>query len=129
MKEGWKTDNESKGLNPRTWNAISAGVLLLAIAVGVLLFVATDDLLSTFSVILLVYGLYIAVMSFAKKGGEDNFGPSAADAAMAAGAVIAGIGLAGFAYSFTDNVLITVAVLIIVLAVVGIVMAIKNRNV
>ena len=47
---------------------------------------------------------------------------------MAAGAVLAGIGLAGFAYSFTENVLVTVAVLIIVLAVVGITMAIKNRN-
>ncbi len=96
---------------------------------GILLYVAIGDLLSTFSAILLVYGLYIAIMSFAKKGGEDNFGPSASDAAMAAGAVLAGIGLAGFAYSFTDDVLITVAVLIIVLAVVGITMAIKNRNV
>ena len=90
---------------------------------GVLLYVATGDLLNTFSAILVVYGLYMAVMSFAKKGGEDNFGPSASDAAMAAGAV-----LAGFAYSFTENVLVTVAVLIIVLAVVGITMAIKNRN-
>ena len=95
---------------------------------GVLLYVATGDLLNTFSAILVVYGLYMAVMSFAKKGGEDNFGPSASDAAMAAGAVLAGIGLAAFAYSFTENVLVTVAVLIIVLAVVGITMAIKNRN-
>ena len=55
---------------------------------GVLLYVATGDLLNTFSAILVVYGLYMAVMSFAKKGGEDNFGPSASDAAMAAGAVV-----------------------------------------
>lgn len=124
-----ETSDESKGLNPRTWNAISAGVLLLAIAIGIILYVVTGDILDTFATILLVYGVYIAVMSFAKKGGEDNFGPSAADAAMAGGAVLAGIGLACFAYSFSESVLITVAVLIIVLAVVGIVMAVKNRNV
>lgn len=120
---------ESKGLNTRTWNAISVGVLLLAVALGIILFVVTDDILNTFATILLVYGLYMAVMSFAKKGGENNFGPSESDAALAAGAVIAGVGATCFAYTFSDNVYITVAVLIIVLAVVGITMAVKNRNV
>ena len=120
---------ESKGLNARTWNAISVGVLLLAVALGIILYVVTEDILSTFATILLVYGVYMAAMSFAKKGEEDNFGPSESDAALAAGAVIAGIGAACFAYTFSDNVYITVAVLIIVLAVVGITMAVKNRNV
>ena len=120
---------ESKGLNARTWNAISVGVLLLAVALGIILYVVTEDILSTFATILLVYGVYMAAMSFAKKGGEDNFGPSESDAALAAGAVIAGIGAACFAYIFSDSVYITVAVLIIVLAVVGITMAVKNRNV
>ena len=110
---------ESKGLNARTWNAISVGVLLLAVALGIILYVVTEDILSTFATILLVYGVYMAAMSFAKKGG----------AALAAGAVIAGIGAACFAYTFSDSVYITVAVLIIVLAVVGITMAVKNRNV
>ena len=119
---------ESKGLNARTWNAISVGVLLLAVALGIILYVVTEDILSTFATILLVYGVYMAAMSFAKKGGEDNFGPSESDAALAAGAVIAGIGAACFAYTFSDSVYITVAVLIIVLAVVGIIMAVKNRN-
>ena len=118
----------SKGIGPRTWNAISAGVLLIAVAVGIILYVVTGDLLNTFAAILLVYGLYMAVMSFAKKGGEEGFGPSASDAALAGGAVLAGIGVACFAYSFSGDVLITVAVLIIVLAVVGITMAVKNRN-
>lgn len=104
-------------------------MLLLSIAIGIILYVVTGDLLNTFAAILFVYGVYVAVMSFAKKGGENNFGPSAADAAMAGGAVLAGVGLACFAYSFSKDVLITVAVLIIVLAIVGIAMAVKNRNV
>ncbi len=119
---------ESKGMNPRTWTAISVGVLLIAVAVGIILYVVTGDLLNTFATILLVYGMYMAAMGFVKKGGENNFGPSESDAALAAGAVIAGIGAACFAYSFSDSVYITVAVLIIVLAVVGIIMAVKNRN-
>ena len=120
---------ESKGLNTRTWNAISVGVLLLAVALGIILYVVTEDILSTFATILLVYGVYMAAMSFAKKGGENNFGTSECDAALADGAGIAGIGAACFAYTFSDSVYITVAVLIIVLAVVGITMAVKNRNV
>ena len=83
---------ESKGMNPRTWTAISVGVLLIAVAVGIILYVVTGDLLNTFATILLVYGVYMAAMGFVKKGGENNFGPSESDAALAAGAVIAGIG-------------------------------------
>lgn len=120
---------ESKGLKPRTWNAIAAGVLLISIAVGLILYYYTGSLLNTFATILLVFGLYVAATSFARKGGEDNFGPSASDAAMASGAVVAGVGLTCFAYSLSGEVVITVAVLIIVLAVVGIAMAVKNRNV
>ena len=29
---------ESKGMNPRTWTAISVGVLLIAIAIGIILY-------------------------------------------------------------------------------------------
>lgn len=120
----------SRGISPRTWNALAVGVLLLAIAIGIILYSVTDEILNTLAAILLVYGVYVAAMSFARKGGEDNFGPSAADAAMAGGAILAGVGLAMFAYSLTEgDVLITAAVIIIVVAVVGIVMAVKNRNV
>ena len=52
---------ESKGMNPRTWTAISVGVLLIAIAIGIILYVVTEDILNTFATILLVYGLYMAV--------------------------------------------------------------------
>ncbi len=129
MNGGMETTEESKGLKPRTWNAISAGVLLLAIAVGIILYVVTGDLIDVLAAILVFYGAYMAVASFAKKGGEDNFGPSAADATMAGGAVLAGVGLAMFAYSFSGDVLITVAVLIVVVAIVGILLALKNKDV
>ncbi len=121
-------ENESKGLNPRTWNAISLGALLIAVAFGLILYWATSDLLTTFGVILLVFGVYVAATSSARKGGENNFGPSTADATLASGVVVAAIGAACLIYSTTDEVLITVAVLIIAIAAIGIIMAVKNRN-
>ena len=129
MRRDGKMTEESKGMNPRTWNAIAVGMLLIAIALGVILYFYTGDLLNAFSAILLVFGLYIATTSFARKGGEDNFGPSASDAVMAAGGIVAGVGVTGFVYSLSGEVLITAAVLIIIVAVIGIAMALKNRNV
>ncbi len=121
-------ENGSNGLKPRTWSAISLGALLIAIALGLIIYWYTGDALGTIGAILLVFGVYVAATSFARSGGEDNFGPSSADAALAAGAVVAGVGAACFVYSATGEVLITVAVIIIVLAVVGIIMAVKNRD-
>lgn len=120
---------DEKGLNPRTWSAIAAGALLISIALGLILYWVTDDLLNAFAVILLVFGAYIAATSGIRNGREDSFGPSDSDAAMASGIVLAGVGLTCFAWTLTESVAIAAAVLIIVVAVVGIAMAVKNRNV
>lgn len=120
---------ENKGINGRTWNAIAAGALLIAIALGVILYWYTGDLLNAFSAILLVFGAYMATTSFARRGREDSFGPSDTDAAMAGGLIVAGVGITGFVWSFSGSVAVTVAVLIIIVAVVGIALAVKNRSV
>lgn len=120
---------EKKGINSRTWNAIAAGALLIAIALGIILFWYTGDLINAFSAILLVFGAYMAATSFARRGREDSFGPSDADAAMAGGLIVAGVGVTGFVWSFSGSVAVTVAVLIIIVAVVGIALAVKNRSV
>ena len=113
----------------RTWNAIAAGALLIAIALGIILWWYTGEAINAFSMILLVFGAYMAATSFARKGREDSFGPSDADAAMAGGLIVAGVGVTGFVWSFTGEVAITVAVLIVIVAVVGIALAVKNRSV
>lgn len=120
---------DDTGMKGRTWSAIAAGALLIAIALGLILYWYTEDLLNAFSAILLVFGAYMAATSFARKGREDSFGPSDSDAAMAGGIIVAGVGVTGFVWSFSGEVAITVAVLIIIVAVVGIVLAVKNRNV
>lgn len=120
---------EEKGLNPRTWSAIALGAFLISIALGLILYWATGDLLNAFAAILLVFGAYMAATSGLRNGREDSFGPSDSDAAMAGGIVLAGVGVTCFAWSFSGSVALTAAVLIIIVAVVGIAMAIKNRNV
>lgn len=120
---------DDKGIKPRTWSALAAGALLIAIALGLILYWATKDPLTAFAAILLVFGVYMAATSFARKGREDSFGPSDADAALAGGIIVAGLGVTCLVYAYSDSVLVTAAVFIIIIAVVGMAMAVKNRNV
>lgn len=120
---------DNKGINSRTLNAVTAGVLLLAVALGILLYTSTNDIFGALWTILIVFGVYIGISSVLRSKNTDSFGPSEADVSLAGGALIAGIGLAGLVYTFTDQVLYTVVVIIVIVAVVGIMMAIKNRDV
>ena len=120
---------EKKGLNSRTLNAISAGVLLLAIALGIVLYTMTGDVFDALWTILIVFGVYMGASSVFRGRNTDSFGPSEADVTVVGGTLIAGIGLAGLVFSMTGEVLYTVAIIIVIVAVVGIIMAIKNRNV
>lgn len=120
---------EKKGLNSRTLDAISAGVLLLAIALGVVLYTVTGDVFDALWTILIVFGVYMGASSVFRGKNTDSFGPSEADVTVVGGTLIAGIGLAGLVFSMTGEVLYTVAIIIVIVAVVGIIVAIKNRNV
>ena len=128
MRDGKMTE-EGRGVSTRTWNAIAAGVFLLAVALGILIYMSTGDVFDTLWTILIVFGLYVGLPSVFKDMGNDNFGPSEADVSLVGGVILAGIGVSGLVYSFTSEVLYTVVVLIVIVAVAGIVMAIKNRNV
>lgn len=120
---------EKKGLNSRTLNAIGAGVLLLAIALGIVLYTVTGDVFDALWTVLIVFGVYMGASSALRGRNTDSFGPSEADVTVVGGTLLAGIGLAGLVYSMTGEVLYTVAIIIVIVAVVGIIMAIKNRNV
>lgn len=120
---------DDKTMRPRTMNALSAGVLLLAIALAIILYWATDDLLNAFAALLIVYGAYMAASSGLRKKEETGFGPSDADASVAGGVILAGIGITCIIWSYTGDVLPTVAALIIIVAAAGIALALKNRNV
>ncbi len=116
-------------MNNRTWAAMSAAALLLSIVAGIVLYVITGDLFNVLWAVLIVFGLYLGITSLFRNGdGEGSFGPSSGDATLVGGLLIAGIGAAGIIHGYVHNVLITVAVFIAIVAVTGIVMALKNRN-
>ncbi len=119
---------ENNGIKSRTWSALSAGAFLIAIALAIVLFWYTGDFILTFGIFLVVFGAYMVVSSFGRKGNENGFGPSEADATLAGGAVIAGVGATCLIWGYTGEVLLAVAALIVIVAVIGIIMAIKNRS-
>ena len=65
--------------------------------------------------ILVISGAYLALSFFLKEKDEQNAGPSELGAAMMGGMLLAGIGICGFVYNFTENVAITVVCLIVVM--------------
>ena len=115
--------------NGRFMAAFSAAMLLIAIAAGIAVYILMDDYLAVVWTILIVFGAFIAFSAKLRSGNQDSFGPSEADAAAAGGAIMIGIGLAGIVYSLTDEVLYTAIVLLVVFAVIGMMMAFKNRSV
>jgi hypothetical protein len=115
--------------NSRTSAAISAGAFLLAVAFGLVVGYTTGDYISAIWVVLIAFGLYMVVASRFRNRDQDSFGPSEADAMVAGGLVMAGIGAAGLVYTYTGEVVYTAVVILVVLALTGIMMAVKNRSV
>lgn len=117
-------------MNGNTWGAITAGALLLSIVLGIIIFLTTGQVLDVIWAVLIVFGLFLAVSSVVRGSGKSstNFGSSYGDSTMVGGIILAGIGASGLIQSYLGNVLITVAVFIAIIAITGIVMAIKNRN-
>ncbi|MBP3385608.1 MAG: hypothetical protein J6K69_01970 [Candidatus Methanomethylophilaceae archaeon] len=121
-------ETSKKGMSPRTWNAVSIGVFLIAIALGILIYTSTNDIFDAFWSILIAFGAYMALSSPFRKEEVDSFGPSMSDAICAGGVLLAGIGASGLLYSFTGEVLYTAVVIIVIVALVGIILSIKNRS-
>ncbi|MBR4226616.1 MAG: hypothetical protein IKR86_07620 [Candidatus Methanomethylophilaceae archaeon] len=117
-------------MNGSTWGAITMGALLLSVVLGIVIFLTTGQVLDVVWAVLIVFGLFLAITSVARGAGKNNsnFGASYGDSTMVGGIILAGIGAAGLVQTYTGNVLITVAVFIAIIAITGIVMAIKNRN-
>ena len=116
-------------LNPRTWNAVTIGIFLIAIAAALIAYAVTGSVSYILCTLLVALGLVVISMSTLKNNDNTGYGPSSKDTATVGGTILLALGLAGFAHIETHNLLITVAVLILIIAAVGILMAVKNRKV
>jgi hypothetical protein len=115
-------------MNNRTLSAVTLGAFLIALAVGIIAWVAMDSALTMILwVTLLIFGIALFALSFLYPKGSGKFGPSEFIYRMVAGIIIAAIGLIGILFTETEiSIWILAAIFLIVLAVVGITVALMN---
>lgn len=120
---------ENTGNLYRTHQAIVAAFVLIAIALAVIIYGATDaGFLGALAAFLIVTGLGVAAMSALFDSTPDKFGPSEMMYRMVAGILILVIGLAMLMYAFDVKGYIILAVVIIAVAVLGLCTALINSK-
>ena len=115
-------------MNNRTLSAVVLGSFIIALAVGLIAYYATDyGLAIILWVTLLIFGIALFALSFLYPKESGKFTPSESLYRTVLGLIIAVIGLIGLLYTATSiSWIILVAVFLIVLAVVGIAVALTN---
>jgi cell division protein FtsW (lipid II flippase) len=115
-------------MNNKTLSAVTLGCFIIALAVGLIVYYATDyGLTMILWTVLLIFGISIFAISFAYSGERGKFGPSESSYRMVVGILAAAVGLIGMLYIVTDiSLLILAAIFLIVLALVVIVVALMN---
>ena len=116
-------------LNTRTWNAVTIGIFLIAIALALITYALTGSASYILCTLLLALGVIMIGMSTQKNNDNSGYGPSNRDTVTVGGVALLARGIAGFVHIETHNLLITVAALILIIAATGVLMAVKNRKV
>ena len=114
-------------LETKRWNNITGVSLVIAIIVSIAVGFLTKPLNGVFSVLILS-GLFLAIEFFLRDISRKSGGPSTADGVIMAGVILAGIGVCGFIYTYTEDVMITsICVIATMMAAAG-VMILRNRR-
>jgi len=116
------TADDTKKWNTNTGIAFAAAIVI-GIAVGLL-----TDIFNAVYAILIVFGCYFAVSMYLRDESKKNGGPSAADGAIIGGILLAGIGVCGFLYYYTENVIATSVAIIVVMLIAAAIMIVRNRR-
>jgi len=115
-------------MNNRTLSAVALGSFIIALAVGLIVYYATDYGLAVILwVTLLIFGIALFALSFLYSKESGKFTPSESLYRMVLGIIIAVLGLIGLLYTAANvNVIVLAAIFLIVLALVGITVALMN---
>ncbi|MCQ2079297.1 MAG: hypothetical protein MJZ38_04495 [archaeon] len=120
---------ENTGNSYRTAQAVVAGFIIIAVAVAVILWGATDlGAVSIAGVFLFIVGLMFAVLSLLFNGTPDKFGASERSYRLTIGLLLIVVGAVMIIAGFNVELYITVAVLLIGIAVIGICTALSNSK-
>jgi hypothetical protein len=114
-------------MNNRTTSAVTLGLVIIALAVGLIVYYLTDSIPGGIAVTILVAGIAVASTSIGYSGTPDKYGPSDLLYRLVAGLVVAVIGVIILIYAFTDlSAIILVAIFLVAIALIGIFAAIFN---
>jgi hypothetical protein len=108
-------------------SAVTFGLIIIAVAVGLIVYYTTENVLGTIGVVLLIVGALLSLTALGYSAVPDKFGPSEAMYRLVAGLVAADIGLVVLLAGFTNlGAIILIAIFLIILAAVGIMTALVN---
>ena len=118
---------ENTGNKYRTREAVVAAFVLIALALAVIVYGATDaGVTGSLAAFLIVAGIGIAVMSALFDSTPDKFGPSEMIYRLVVGVIIFAVGLVCLLFAFDVSTYVIVAVFIIIIAVLGLCVALVN---
>jgi len=107
-------------MNNRTLSAVTAVSAIIALAVGLIVYVITDELMMILWTALLIFGIALLALSFLCSSESGKFGPSESINRFVWGALMAVIGAMGILSTYADiNIWILVAIFLIAMALVG----------
>jgi hypothetical protein len=115
------------GMNESNRELLTVAVLLVAIAVGVLLYAASlISWLLIFPVVLLVFGCWMLVLAYMQSSEPVKYARSPFGTA-ALGLSLIAVGGAWFLFAFTGGILYALVLVLLVLAALGIVAALRHK--
>jgi 1,4-dihydroxy-2-naphthoate octaprenyltransferase len=115
------------GMNEGNRQLLTVAVLLVAIAVGVLLYAAAlISWLLIFPVVLLVFGCWMLALAYMQSTSPVKYARSPFGT-LAMGFSLIAVGGAWFLFYYTGNALYTLALVLLVLAALGIAAALKRK--
>ena len=116
-------------MNKRTLSAVTVGSFIIALAVGLIVYVATKEVQMILWVTMLIFGIALIALSFLYSSESKKFGPSESIYILVCGVIVTVIGVIGILHTYTDiSIWILVAIFLIVLALTGIAVALINGN-
>ncbi|MCL1979154.1 MAG: hypothetical protein FWG60_03240 [Methanomassiliicoccaceae archaeon] len=115
-------------MNNRTLSAVTLGSLIIALAIGLIFYAATDcGWMMIIWTTMLIFGIALFALSFLYPGESGKFGPSESIYRMVLGILIAVAGVIGILNTYTDvSIWILAAIFLIAVALVGITVALIN---
>ncbi len=117
-------------LNNRTLSAVSLGMFIIALAIGIIAYMALDKgVLIILWVTALIFGLTLCLMSNLFSDKTTGAGPSERIYRLAVGAFVALIGIVGLMYTATNiDWIYLIAIFLIGIAAIGIAIALINNK-